>query len=172
MIRQPQIFPGGKACGGVGIGGDALIFDLFVYDAFIFMLIFLYDLFHLRVMVIRSVCKAELPVGGGLVHKGIQKIPQVFFRGIIQRRKDADGGQTTVFCCFACHLLPLCRQHLFGGQVPCPLAKAAALYKACAPPQHGGQTLFPGELHRIASKFSGTFQSQIHGHASPRCTAL
>ena len=116
--------------------------------------------------------QAELPVGGGLVHKGIQKFPQVFFRGIIQRSQHRDGGQTAVCRRFSGHLCALGFQHLFGGQVAGLFAKTAALDKARAPLEHGRQALVLGQLHGISSQLSGTFQSQVHTHASPRWVAL
>ena len=119
---------------------------------------------------IGSIRKAELTVGGRLVHKGIQKFPQVFFRCIIQRGQDADGGQAAVCRRFAGHFGPLGFQHLFGGQIAGTLAKAAALDKARAPFEHGGQALVLRQLHRIACQFSGTFQLYIHiSLAALRC---
>ena len=44
---------------------------------------------YTHLFCIGSIRKAELTVGGRLVHKGIQKFPQVFFRCIIQRSQDA-----------------------------------------------------------------------------------
>ena len=91
VVSQRQIFPCCQLCGSIGVGGNALIFDLFVYDPLIFLLIFLYDPFHVPVGGVRSIGKAELPVGSRLGHKGVQKFPQVIFRRIIQRGQDADG---------------------------------------------------------------------------------
>ena len=124
----------------------------------------------LSMFCIGSIRKAELTVGGRLVHKGIQKFPQVFFRCIIQRSQDADGGQAAVCRRFAGHFGPLGFQHLFGGQIAGTLAKAAALDKARAPFEHGGQALVLRQLHRIACQFSGAFQSYIH--IRPRRAAL
>ena len=53
-------------------------------------------------------------------------------------------------------------QHLFGGQVACALAKAAALHKARAAPDHGGQALFLCQLHGVAGQLLGAFQPYIH----------
>lgn len=66
---------------------------------------------------IGSIGKAELPVGGGLVHERIQKLPQVIFRGIIQRGEDGNGRKPAVLERFSGHLGPLGFQYLFGGQV-------------------------------------------------------
>ena len=106
--------------------------------------------------------KAELAVWGRLVHEGIQKFPQIFFRRIIQRGENADSGQAAVFGGLAGHFCPLGFQHLFGGQIAGPFAKAAALDKACTAFEHGGQALVFGQLHGIARQLFGTFQSQIH----------
>lgn len=70
VIGEGEIFARRQRLGGVGVGGDALIFDLFVYDSLIFLLIFPYNTLHLGVGVVGSVRKAELTIGGGLVHKG------------------------------------------------------------------------------------------------------
>ena len=162
VVSQRQILPCRQLRGGVGVGRNALIFDLFVYDLLIFLLIFLYDPLHVPVGSVRSIGKAELSVGRGLPHKGIQKLPQVLFRGIIQRGQHRDGGQTAVCRRFACHLGTLGFQHLFGGQVACTLAKAAALHKARAAFDHGGQALFLCQLHGIAGQLLGAFQPYIH----------
>ena len=91
-------------------------FRSFVYDALILCLIFLHDALHIGMFGIGSIRKAELTVGGRLVHKGIQKFPQVFFRCIIQRGQDADGGQAAVCRRFVGHFSPLGFQHLFAGR--------------------------------------------------------
>ena len=117
VVGKGQIFPCGKLCRSIGVGRNALVFDLFVYDALILCLIFLHDALHIGMFCIGSIRKAELTVGGRLVHKGIQKFPQVFFRCIIQRGQDADGGQAAVCRRFAGHFSPLGFQHLFGGQI-------------------------------------------------------
>jgi len=170
VVGKGQIFPCGKLCRSIGVGRNAFVFDLFVYDALILCLIFLHDALHIGMFCIGSIRKAELTVGGRLVHKGIQKFPQVFFRCIIQRGQDADGGQAAVCRRFVGHFSPLGFQHLFGGQIAGTLAKAAALDKARAPFEHGGQALVLRQLHRIACQFSGTFQSYIH--IRPRRAAL
>ena len=170
VVGKGQIFPCGKGFRSICVCRDALVFDLFVYDALILCLIFLHDALHISMFCIGSIRKAELTVGGRLVHKGIQKFPQVFFRRIIQRGQDADGGQAAVCRRFAGHFSPLGFQHLFGGQIAGTLAKAAALDKARAPFEHGGQALVLRQLHRIACQFSGTFQSYIH--IRPRRAAL
>ena len=162
VVSQRQILPCCQLRGGVGVGRNALIFDLFVYDLLILLLIFLYDPFHVPVGGVRSIGKAELPVGRGLPHKGIQKLPQVFFRGVIQRGQHRDGGQAAVCRRFAGHLCALGFQHLIGGKVACTLAKAAALHKARAAPDHGGQALVLCQLHGIAGKLLGAFQPYIH----------
>ena len=162
VVSQRQILPCRQLRGGVGVGRNALIFDLFVYDLLILLLIFLYDPLHIPVGSVRSIGKAELSVGRGLPHKGIQKLPQVLFRGIIQRGQHRDGGQAAVCRRFAGHLGTLGFQHLFGGQVACTLAKATALHKARAAPDHGGQALFLCQLHGIAGKLLGAFQPYIH----------
>ena len=162
VVGKGQIFAGGKLCRSICVCRNALVFDLFVYDALIFPLIFLYDALHIGMFCIGSIRKAELPVGGRLVHKGIQKFPQVFFRRIIQRGQDADSGQAAVCRGLAGHFCFLGFQHLFGGQIAGTLAKAAALDKARAPFEHRGQTLVPRQLHRIARQLFGTFQSYIH----------
>ena len=100
MVGQRQILPRSQHRSGVGVGRNALVFDLFVYDSLILCLIFLHDALHITVLRVRSIGQAELPVGGGLIHKGIQKFPQVFFRGIIQRSQDGNGGQTAVSAVF------------------------------------------------------------------------
>ena len=170
VVGKGQIFPCGKLCRSIGVGRNALVFDLFVYDTLILCLIFLHDALHIGMFCIGSIRKAELTVGGRLVHKGIQKFPQVFFRCIIQRGQDADGGQAAVCRRFVGHFSPLGFQHLFGGQIAGALAKAAALDKARAPFEHGGQALVPRQLHRIACQLSGAFQSYIH--IRPRRAAL
>ena len=170
VVGKGQIFPCGKLCRSIGVGRNAFVFDLFVYDALILCLIFLHDALHIGMFCIGSIRKAELTVGGRLVHKGIQKFPQVFFRCIIQRGQDADGGQAAVCRRFVGHFSPLGFLHLFGGQIAGTLAKAAALDKARAPFEHGGQALVLRQLHRIACQFSGTFQSYIH--IRPRRAAL
>ena len=104
VVSQRQILPCRQLRGGVGVGRNALIFDLFVYDLLIFLLIFLYDPLHVPVGGVRSIGKAELPVGRGLPHEGIQKFPQVLFRGIIQRGQHRDGGQAAVCRRFSLHL--------------------------------------------------------------------
>ena len=162
VVSQRQILPRCQLRGGVGVGGNALIFDLFIYDLLIFLLIFLYDALHVPVGSVRRIGKAELPVGRGLPHKGIQKLPQIFFRGIVQRGQYRNGGQAAVCRRFACHLCALGFQHLFGGQVACTLAKAAALHKARAAFDHGGQTLILCQPHSIADKLLGAFQPYIH----------
>jgi hypothetical protein len=162
VVCQRQIFPCCQLCGSVGVGGNALIFDLFIYDLLILLLIFLYDPLHVPVGGVRSIGKAELPVGRGLPHKGFQKFPQVFFRGIVQRGQHRDGGQTAVCRRFACHLCTLGFQHLFGGQVACAFAKAAAFNKARTAHDHGGQTLVLCQLHGIAGKLLGAFQPYVH----------
>ena len=162
VVSQRQILPCRQLRGGVGVGGNALIFDLFVYDLLILLLIFLYNALHVPVGGVRSIGKAELSVGRGLPHEGIQKFPQVFFRGIVQRGQHRDGGQAAVCRRFACHLCALGFQHLFGGQVACTLAKAAALHKARAAFDHGGQALVLCQLHGIAGQLLGAFQSYIH----------
>ena len=172
VVGQRQILPRGQLRSGVGVGRNALVFDLFVYDALILCLIFLHDALHITVLRIRSIGQAELPVGGGLPYEGIQKFPQVFFRGIIQRGQHRDGGQAAVCRRFSGHLCALGFQHLFGGQVAGALAKAAALDKARTASDHCGQPLVPGQLHGISCQLSGTFQSQVHTHASPRWVAL
>ena len=170
VVGKGQIFAGGKRCRSIRVCRNALVFDLFVYDTLIFRLIFLYDALHIGMFSIGSIRKAELTVGSRLVHKGIQKFPQVFFRCIIQRGQDADGGQAAVCRRFAGHFCFLGFQHLFGGQIAGTLAKAAALDKARAPFEHGGQALVPRQLHRIACQLSGAFQSYIH--IRPRRAAL
>ena len=170
VVGKSQIFPCCQLRCGIGIGCNALIFDFFIYDPLILCLIFLHDTPHIAVLRIRGIRKAELTVGGRLIHEGIQKFPQEFFRCIIQRGQDADGGQAAVCRRFAGHFGPLGFQHLFGGQIAGTLAKAAALDKARAPFEHGGQALVPRQLHRIACQFSGTFQSYIH--IRPRRAAL
>ena len=117
---------------------------------------------NIGMFCIGSIRKAELTVGSRLVHKGIQKFPQVFFRCIIQRGQDADGGQAAVCRRFASHLCTLGFQHLLGGQIAGTLAKAAALDKARAPFEHGGQALVFGQLHGIARQLLGAFQPYIH----------
>ena len=172
VVSQRQILPCRQLRGGVCVGRNALIFDLFIYDLFIFLLIFLYDPLHVPVGGVRSIGKAELPVGGGLPYEGIQKFPQVFFRGIIQRGQHRDGGQAAVCCRFAGQLCALGFQHLFGGQVACTLAKAAALHKARAASDHGGQALVLCQLHGVTGKLLGAFQPYIHNQTSPRWVAL
>ena len=172
VVGQRQILPRGQLRSGVGVGRNALVFDLFVYDSLILCLIFLHDALHITVLRVRSIGQAELPVGGGLVHKGIQKFPQVFFRGIIQRSQDGNGGQAAGVGRLSGHLCALGFQHLFGGQVAGLFAKTAALDKARAPLEHGRQALVLGQLHGISCQLSGTFQSQVHTHASPRWVAL
>ena len=162
VVSQRQILPCCQLRGGIGVGCNALIFDLFIYDSLILLLIFLYDAFHVPVGGVRSIGKAELSVGRGLPHKGIQKFPQIFFRGIIQRGQHRNGGQAAVCRRFARHLCALRLQHLFGGQGARTLAKAAALYKARAAPDHGGQTLVLCQLHGIAGQLLGAFQPYIH----------
>ena len=172
VVSQRQILPRSQHRCGVGVGRNALVFDFFVYDALILCLIFLHDALHITVLRVRSIGQAELSVGGGLVHKGIQKFPQVFFRGIIQRGQHRDGGQTAVCRRFSGHLCALGFQHLFCRQVACLFAKTAAFDKARAPLEHGRQALVLGQLHGISCQLSGTFQSQVHTHASPRWVAL
>ena len=172
VVSQRQIFPCRQLRGGVGVGRNALIFDFFVYDLLILLLIFLYDPSHVPVSGVRSIGKAELPVGRGLPHKRIQKFPQVFFRGIIQRSQDGNGGQAAGVGRFSGHLCALGFQHLFCRQVACLFAKTAAFDKARAPLEHGRQALVLGQLHGISCQLSGTFQSQVHTHASPRWVAL
>ena len=172
VVGQRQILPCRQLRSGVGVGRNALVFDLFVYDSLILCLIFLHDALHITVLRVGGIGQAELPVGGGLVHKGIQKFPQVFFRSIIQRGQHRDGGQTAVCRRFSGHLCALGFQHLFGGQVAGLFAKTAALDKARAPLEHGRQALVLGQLHGISCQLSGTFQSQVHTHASPRWVAL
>ena len=75
VVRQSKIFPAGKGGSSVGIGCNALVFDLFVSDMLILCLIFPHDLPDTAVSGIGSIGKAELPVGGGLVHERIQKLP-------------------------------------------------------------------------------------------------
>lgn len=71
MVGKGQIFPCGKLCRSIGVGRNAFVFDLFVYDALILCLIFLYNALHIGMFCIGSIRKAELTVGGRLVHKGI-----------------------------------------------------------------------------------------------------
>ena len=172
VVGQRQILPCRQLRSGVGVGRNALVFDLFVYDSLILCLIFLYDVLHITVLRVRSIGQAELPVGGGLPYEGIQKFPQVFFRGIIQRSQDRNSGQAAGVGRFSGHLCALGFQHLFGGQVAGLFAKTAALDKARAPLEHGRQALVLGQLHGISCQLSGTFQSQVHTHASPRWVAL
>ena len=77
VVRKGQIVPGGKGSGGIGVRRNALIFDLFVYDALILCLIFLHDPFYGIVFRVGRIGKAELAVGSRLIHKRIQKFPQV-----------------------------------------------------------------------------------------------
>ena len=172
VVGQRQILPCRQLRSGVGVGRNALVFDLFVYDALILCLIFLHDALHITVLRVGGIGQAELPVGGGLPYEGIQKFPQVFFRGIIQRGQHRDGGQTAGVGRLSGHLCALGFQHLFGGQVAGLFAKTAALDKARAPLEHGRQALVLGQLHGISCQLSGTFQSQVHTHASPRWVAL
>ena len=170
VVGQRQILPCRQLRSGVGVGRNALVFDLFVYDMLILLLIFLHDTFHIGMFCIGGIGKAELAVWGRLVHEGLQKFPQIFFRRIIQRGENADSGQATGLCRLSGHFFPLGFQHLFGGQIAGPFAKAAALDKARAPFEHGGQALVFGQLHGIARQLFGTFQSQIH--IMPRRAAL
>ena len=100
-----------------------LFSTFFVYDSLIFLLIFPYNTLHLGVGVVGSVHEAELTIGGGLVHKGAQKFPQVIFGRIIQRGQDGDGGQAAVLSGLADHFGGLSFQHLFAGQIARPLAE-------------------------------------------------
>ena len=170
VVARARYSPAASSAAALVLAAMPLFSIFFVYDALILCLIFLHDALHIGMFCIGSIRKAELTVGGRLVHKGIQKFPQVFFRRIIQRGQDADGGQAAVCRRFAGHFGPLGFQHLFGGQIAGTLAKAAALDKARAPFEHGGQALVPRQLHRIACQFSGTFQSYIH--IRPRRAAL
>jgi len=172
VVGQRQILPRGQLRSGVGVGRNALVFDLFVYDSLILCLIFLHDALHITVLRVRSIGQAELPVGRGLPYEGIQKFPQVFFRGIIQRSQDRNSGQAAGVGRLSGHLCALGFQHLFCGQVAGLFAKTAAFDKARAPLEHGRQALVLGQLHGISSQLSGTFQSQVHTHASPRWVAL
>ena len=162
MVGKGQIFAVGQRGSRVGVGSNALVFDFFVYDMLILLLIFLHDTFHIGMFCIGGIGKAELAVWGRLVHEGIQKFPQIFFRRIIQRGENADSGQATGLCRLSGHFFPLGFQHLFGGQIAGPFAKAAALDKARAPFEHGGQAFFFRQLHGITRQLFGTFQSQIH----------
>ena len=105
--RQPR--------SGVGAGRNALVFDLFVYDALILCLIFLHDALHTTVLRVRSIGQAEAYVRRSGSQKN-QKFPQVFFRGIIQRSQDGNGGQAAVCRRFSGHLCALGFQHLFAGK--------------------------------------------------------
>ena len=172
VVGKGQIFAGGKLCRSICVCRDALVFDLFVYDALILCLIFLHDALHITVLRVGGIGQAELPVGRGLPYEGIQKFPQVFFRGIIQRSQDGNGGQAAGVGRFSGHLCALGFQHLFCRQVACLFAKTAAFDKARAPLEHGRQALVLGQLHGISCQLSGTFQSQVHTHASPRWVAL
>ena len=162
VVSEGKIFARRQRLGGVGVGGDALIFDLFVYDSLIFLLIFPYNALHLGVGVVGSVREAELTIGGGLVHKGAQKFPQVIFGRIIQRGQDGDGGQAAVLSGLADHFGGLSFQHLFAGQIARPLAEETAADKARAPLYHRGQALVFRELDGIAHQLFGAFESYIH----------
>ena len=172
VVGQRQILPCRQLRSGVGVGRNALVFDLFVYDSLILCLIFLHDALHITVLRVGGIGQAELPVGRGLPYEGIQKFPQVFFRGIIQRSQDRNSGQAAGVGRFSGHLCALGFQHLFCRQVACLFAKTAAFDKARAPLEHGRQALVLGQLHGISCQLSGTFQSQVHTHASPRWVAL
>ena len=162
VVGEGKVFAAGQPGGGVGVGRNALVFDFFVYDVLIFRLIFLYDTLHAAVGGVGSVREAELAVGGRLVHEGIQKLPQVVFRRIIQRGEDGNGRKAAVGKTFPGVLGPLGFQHLFRGQVAGLFAEKAALDKARAPHQHGAKALVAGELDGIARQLFGAFQSYIH----------
>lgn len=116
MVGKGQIFAVGQRGSRVGVGCNAPVFDFFVYDALIFRLIFLNDTFYIGMFRVGSIGKAELAVWGRLVHEGIQKFPQIFFRRIIQRGENADGGQATGLCRLSGHFFPLGFQHLLAGR--------------------------------------------------------
>ena len=162
VVRKGQIVPGGKGSGSIGVRRNALVFDLFVYDTLILCLIFLHDPFYGIVFRVGRIGKAELAVGSRLIHKRIQKFPQVWFRRIVQRGQDRDGGQPAGVRRLPGQFGPLGFQHLFRGQIPGLFAEAPALDEAGPPRQHGTEALIFRQLDSITRQLLGAFQSYIH----------
>ena len=163
VVGQRQVGPGGQRRGGVGVGGDAFVFDLAVDDAGVGRRARLCQLAHAGVGGVGGVGKHKLPARAGLGLDAVEEGVQERFRGVVQRRQDADereGGRIR---------RALGRQRAFGRPVPRAFAQQPPPEKARRAPQHGGQALFAGQRAGIAEQFLDSFGLQVHS-VRPSCT--
>ena len=163
VVGQRQIGPGGQRRGGVGVGGDAFVFDLAVDDAGVGRRARLRQLAHAGVGGVGGVGKHKLPARAGLGLDAVEEGVQERFRGVVQRRQDADEREGGRIC------RALGRQRAFGRPVPRAFAQQPPPEKARRAPQHGGQALFAGQRAGIAEQFLDSFGLQVHS-VRPSCT--
>ena len=70
--------------------------------------VFLYDFPYIRMLCIRPVRKAQLPVSVGLIQHRIHHVLQIFLRGVVERNQDAEqnlSGKAGRLLCLTASLL-------------------------------------------------------------------
>ena len=175
VVRQGQIFAGGKLGCRVGVGADALVFHLDVLHplgrrGYLFRKgrPLLHDLAHIGVGFVGGVRQAQLPPGAGLVKNAGQKLPQERLRRVVERHADADERQGFAILPPVGQVRPLGLQHLFLWQVAGPLAEEAAAEKAQRPPHHGEEAVAFHKIKGIAEQLPDAFEFQFHGKTPPK----
>ena len=106
MIKEADIFSCGQGKALIRVAGNALVFyKLFVADRrpgvclpsgpyfglhLQASLVFLHHLSHIGMIPVGAVRQAELPVFIGLIHNGIDHLPQEILRRVVKRHQNTD----------------------------------------------------------------------------------